>query len=134
MLFVSPNSSSYNRLKEPYFLVTDRYYYQILTSAAEGVAHETSSPLPQLLVMNTYQHTLTPSNCTLLVLMHKDENAVLHRCATPVACNFLEGESSVLSQYSAVRRKNILPWEIVLTPLTLAVYSLSTFQSACHLK
>lgn len=134
MLFVSPNSSSYKRLKEPYFLVTDRYYHQILTSAAEGVAQETPSLLPQLLVVNIYQHTLTPWNCTLLVLMHKDENAVLHHCATPVACNFLEGESSASSQYSAVRRKNILPWEIVLTPLKLAVHSLATLQSACHLK
>lgn len=55
MLFASPNSSSYKRLKEPYFLVTDRYYHQILTSA-ENVAHETPSPLSQLLAVNTYQH------------------------------------------------------------------------------
>jgi len=57
MLFISPNSSSYKRPKEPYFLVTDTYYYKILTLAAEDVAPEVASLLPQLLVVDPSQDT-----------------------------------------------------------------------------
>lgn len=69
----------------------------------------------------------------LLMLMHEDQDAVLHHHTIPVACHVLEGESAVATLYRIVRRKNILTQEIVVSPLTLLAPSLSTLQCACHL-